>query len=341
MSHHDDRFARLMQLLQLEIARMLEQHNDRIRGHDEVNLDLGRGAVVYVRHNKTLWVGRVELIGTYLRDMSVWRWWWYGGDRPVTRSPLNAVYAAGQSHGVRLLTSPQPVVHDEREAVLLANVCAALAKARGVHLAQSGDRMTFYALYDPRKPSAASEPEVTPLPATEGESTVVHHDSLIPVGEPISPVTTTRQPIMSMPPSTFGPLPPVRLPPLKAPRIENAPLPPATESPLREPDRALVMPLAKLAMTAVVTHLTSGFQQALVTLDLQVQENRRARFYVVIVASDMDGNLVAVPTPQGIMEAARDLIAEDARQGNGRWRRLTARLRNRPTGISVRVEVVA
>ncbi|MFW5739896.1 MAG: hypothetical protein ACOC1F_05980, partial [Myxococcota bacterium] len=85
---HDERYQRLMQLLERDISVMLERHNARIRGNDDVELDLGRGVVVYLHRSKTLWMARVELIGTFLRDMSIWRWWWYGSDRPVTRSPL-------------------------------------------------------------------------------------------------------------------------------------------------------------------------------------------------------------------------------------------------------------
>jgi len=340
--HHDERYQRLMQLLESEIAHMLERHNARIRGHDDLDLDLGRGLVVYLQHNKTLWMGRTELIGTFMRDVSIWRWWWFGSDRPVTRSPLNAVYAAGQSHGVRMLTSGQPIVRDEREAVLLANVCAALAKADGVHLAQNGERMTFYALYATEEQAARSRANHTsvapPSAATEGGSTVVRYDSLLPAQEPLP---ATRQPIMSMPPTAFGPLPPVRPPPMLHLPIEPVSAEPTpVEVPVREPARVLVMPLTKLALASVVTASPAGFQQALITLDLQVQESGKARFFVVVVATDLEGNLMAVPTPQGLMEAARDLIAEDARSGNGRWHRLTARLKNKPTGISVRVQVI-
>lgn len=338
--HHDERYQRLMQLLEREIAHMLERHNARIRGHDDLDLDLGRGLVVYLQRNKTLWMGRAELIGTFMRDVSIWRWWWFGSDRPVTRSPLNAVYAAGQSHGVRMLTSGQPIVHDEREAVLLANVCAALAKADGVHLAQNGERMTFYALYATEEQTARDRLNhasvAPPSPATEGGSTVVHYDSLVPAQDPMP---TTRQPIMSMPPTAFGPLPPVRPPPVMHVPVDAVSAAPAAETPVREPARELVMPLAKLALASVVTNSPAGFLQALLTLDLQVQEGGKARFFVVVVATDLEGNLVAMPTPHGLMEAARDLIAEDARSGNGRWHRLTARLKNKPTGISVRVQV--
>lgn len=347
--HHDQTYQRLMQLLERDIKNMLERQNARIRGHDEINLDLGRGEVVYARGNKPLWTARAELIGSFLRDVSIWRWWWYGSDRPVTRSPMNTAYAAGQSHGVKMLTSAQPIVRDDREAVLLANVCAALAKAQGVHLAQSGERMTFYALFgardafDSTTTEAPSSPGRRSRPGDDG-ATEHLHGTLLPVEDPMPPVGEARPPIMSIAPGAFGPLPPVSPPPMPtvpAGTAEVAPVAPtAPATAITEPPRPLVMPLAKLALASVVTHLP-GFQQALVTLDLQVQDNGRARFFVVVSATDMEGNLVAVPTPQGLMEAARDLIAEDARRGNGRWHRLTARLKNKPTGISVRVKVFA
>ena len=228
---------------------------------------------------------------------------------------------------------------DEREAVLLANVCASLASAQGVHLAQHGDRSTFYALFDGQPGEAARAPDRGSGPQAPAPSSP--HDereSMLRVDEPIPEVGATRKPIMSMPPTAMGPLPPVRPPP--PPAIPGVASPaPASPPVVKEPPRELVMPLAKLALASVVTKLP-GFQQALITLNLQVHEGGRARFFVVVVASDVEGNLMAVPTPEGLMEAARDLIAEDARRGNGRWRRMTARLKNKPTGISVRVEVV-
>lgn len=337
--HNDERYQRLMQLLERDITSMLEKYNSRIRGHDAIDLDLGRGLVVYLKSGKALWSARTDLIGSYMRDVTLWRWWWYGSDRPVTRSPLNAAFASGQTHGVKILTSPQPIVRSEREAVLLANVCATLSKADGVHLQQSGDRMTFYALYSTKDSGPERVAPNRPSAPTEGDSAVVYHDSLLPAHEPLPPVGSTRQPIMSIAPPSFGPLPDVHPPPM---RVIESTAPPAPSPPVvREPERSLVMPLAKLALASVVTHLPTGFQQALITLDLQVQEGGKARFYVVVVATDLEGNLIAVPTPQGLMEAARDLIAEDARQGNGRWRRMTARMKNKPTGISVRVNVHA
>ena len=71
--HHDQTYQQLMQLLERDIKSMLEQHNARVRGHDEINLDLGRGEVVYSKANKPLWTARAELIGCFLRDVSIWR----------------------------------------------------------------------------------------------------------------------------------------------------------------------------------------------------------------------------------------------------------------------------
>ncbi|HNS98894.1 MAG TPA: hypothetical protein PKL73_18205 [Polyangiaceae bacterium] len=340
MGQVDQRLEQLHHSLQAEIASMLQRHEARVRGYDAVDLDLGRGTIIFSNNNNTLWTGRVELIGTFLPDTNAWRWWWFGADRPLTRSPLNAVFAAGQSHGIRTLTSAQPAIRGKHEAVQLANLCAALAKSQGVHVVQNADRMTFYGLFNLRSSVIVAGREPSP-PPPEPDSSVVHHDSLITVGEPLSPIITTRQPIMSMPPPAYGPLPPVRPPPQKTPISEPTSVPSASDNEVRPPQRALVMPLAKVASTAVITHLPSGFQQALITLDLHVQQGTKARFFVVITALDTEGNLVAVPTPHDLMEAAKDLILEDARQGNGRWRRLTVRLTNRPMGISVHVEVVA
>ena len=343
----DAKLNRLADLLDRDITRMLDDQKARVLGYDDVQFDLSEGVVSYCRQRGVLWRAKTELVGSYLSDLSLWRWWWYGSDRPIARSPINAAYAAGQTHGVPTLVSPQPVIRTEKEAVLLSNVCAVLARAIGVYRTRHKDRLTIYALFPVEMRPQDRKPSSFPPPAEARPRRKL--DSMMPVEDPLPSVDSAPHAIMSMMPPPHGPLPEVSPPPQRD--IERTPRAPALSvdesgfglsplAPVREPSRERVMPMAKLGLAAVVSALPAGFQQALVTLDLSVQ-NGRARFFVFVVASDHECNLVAIPTPQGMMEAARELIAEDARRGNGRWKRLIARLINKPTGVSLSIEVRA
>ncbi|HQB44991.1 MAG TPA: hypothetical protein PLV85_15360, partial [Polyangiaceae bacterium] len=68
MGQVDQRLEQLHHSLQAEIASMLQRHEARVRGYDAVDLDLGRGTIIFSNNNNTLWTGRVELIGTFLPD---------------------------------------------------------------------------------------------------------------------------------------------------------------------------------------------------------------------------------------------------------------------------------
>ena len=59
------------------------------------------------------------------------------------------------------------------------------------------------------------------------------------------------------------------------------------------------------------------------------------------VASDAQGDLVSLEVTRELFETAGKMIGDDAREGNGRWKRLTARLRATAKGASVDVEVKA
>ena len=232
--------------------------------------------------------------------------------------------------------------------MLLANVCAALAKAHGVHLAQSGERMTFYALFGARDTFESTEWPRFGLvarrvpPPTGAPTPTKRHccRSTTPFRQlwwlASQSCRSHRGPSAHCQRSLHHRCSTRRL--RRQQRQSPSPLHLRTSSPTRPASWSCPLPSSPLPRSS---RTSPGFQQALITLDLQVQDNGRVRFFVVVVATDVDGNVLAVPTPQGLMEAARDLIAEDARRGNGRWHRLTARLKNKPTGISVRVKAFA
>lgn len=133
------------------------------------------------------------------------------------------------------------------------------------------------------------------------------------------------------------------------PRMPGAPTPtpppPAgiasasSASPIREPSREIFMPVAQAALGDVASAVP-GFGQALVVVRVEVDPSGKGRFFVQLVAANQAGDLVALDPSRALLDAAAKLIADDARDGNGRWRRLSARLRPTPRGASVDLEVV-
>ena len=99
------------------------------------------------------------------------------------------------------------------------------------------------------------------------------------------------------------------------------------------------MPVANLVLTAVAEAITDGFKQAMLVVDVSITE-ARARFSGVIVATNAAGELIAVPTPQSLMGAVGQMILEDTKSGNGRWRRVVIRLRRSDQRVMLQTEVV-
>jgi uncharacterized protein DUF6882 len=103
------------------------------------------------------------------------------------------------------------------------------------------------------------------------------------------------------------------------------------------PSREIFMPTAQLALGIVAGTMREGFEQALLIVSAEAHEGK-ARFSVVLVASDARGELHALDTPRELVDAAARMIVDDARAGNPRWHKLIARLRPRGGGIDVDVK---
>jgi hypothetical protein len=100
------------------------------------------------------------------------------------------------------------------------------------------------------------------------------------------------------------------------------------------------MPIANITLTAVVSAMPQGFHQALLVVDVTVAE-AKARFSAVVVATDANGELKAIPTPQSVMDGVGLLIVEDVKSGNGRWSRLLVRLSQKENRVTLQVHVSA
>lgn len=114
-----------------------------------------------------------------------------------------------------------------------------------------------------------------------------------------------------------------------APDPSQRPLPPsapalAALAPVREPTRAVVQPLADAALAELTRAVPVGFRKAIMILTLDVEKGK-ARFFVQLVATDETGELWSPDASMDLVRAAGGMIAEDARDGNGRWQRLVLR----------------
>lgn len=87
---------------------------------------------------------------------------------------------------------------------------------------------------------------------------------------------------------------------------------------IREPARALFVPVAN-AVLARLAKVASGYKQALFVI-------RPDPVIVSLTVLDGDGLLRHVEAPPSVIEAATRMVAADRADGNGPWRRLSARI---------------
>jgi hypothetical protein len=102
---------------------------------------------------------------------------------------------------------------------------------------------------------------------------------------------------------------------------------------VREPSRAIFLPVANAALTALARG-SKGYLQALfaVTLDRESPSADSRRIVVQLVVIDAAGILRALDPPADVVEAAAAMVEADRRDGNGHWRKLSARITPKADG---------
>jgi hypothetical protein len=111
---------------------------------------------------------------------------------------------------------------------------------------------------------------------------------------------------------------------------------------LREPSRELFLPVANAALAAL-SRASKGYLQGLfvLTLDGDSRSAERRGLVVQLVAIDAAGILRALDPPSDVLEAAARMVDADLREGNGHWRKLSARITPKPDGgATLNVDVV-
>jgi hypothetical protein len=364
-----NKFHRLALLMEPDVQRMLDKHAQRIAGHDGARFDDLRGVVSYQRQGALLWQPRAEKIGEWSNELALFRWYWYGvkwGEHQHRR--LDVVHREGENYGLVELTTDSVNADDEREAGLLAHLAAQLARADGVLRVPQSDRVVFYALYD-GKPSEAPRGEIL-------RDTAVNSGSQRPAWMTTDPLDAPHEKVMSFTPAAVGAvkgfsvapppqhnpqtslrpggsrtMPPIKpidvlpddrfddIPAIPAPPPAARVSPPAAlpQLPIREPKRELFMPVAQTALGDIATSVP-GFAQALLVVRVETSQGK-GRFFVQLVALDHEGDLIALDPSRALLDAAAKMIGDDARDGNGRWAKLAARLKPTERGASVEMDI--
>lgn len=368
----DEKFRKVAALMEADIARTRERFASRIAGHDHVAFDES-GAAVYKRGNGVVYRASADVLASYQPEMGLFRWGWAGriGNAP-TKNRVDAAYREAAQYALPQFTVDQLPLDDDTEADLLAWVGAHLGRAEGILRREEGTRTVYFALYDGHPGEAATVAKsdrhssmpigaytdmsqfqppggLTPggfKPAAVGDARGINAYSIAPPGppgtSPPSNATTSRRSTATLPIRSLPPIAPIELSKESGPVAPRA-MPTSSPSssaptPVREPSRAIFFPVAQLALGSVAAAMPQGFHQALLSITLDLAE-AKSRFFVQLVASDARGELVSLDPSRELLDATGKMIGDDARDGNGRWRRLVARLRATARGASVDVEV--
>jgi hypothetical protein len=304
---------RLAQLLEQDIARMLEKQAERVAYHDEIAHE--DGAVTFRCAGGTLWCADTEALARLDRSRGRLVWWWHGlGAVASATSRLDPVVTEAQRYAIDDLLQDSVEVSDA-EAEVLCRVAAHFAHADGLLRKDDdgGAEASFFALFDSpmRNALAVSTPKTMPAAGAPSRYSVV---------APPEP-----KPSSSVPPP-LRTIPPLRLVAASDTGIASI------ATPEGGPTRERFSPVAEQALAA----LPRGFTQALVLVTIDVRD-AKARFFVQLVALGANGDLAHVDATRALYDATATLLTEEARAG-ATWKKLVCRLRPSARGASVEVE---
>jgi hypothetical protein len=314
----DEASRHLVTLLDAELRSFGARDDARAERGEEVRFDsVSRMATWESRRGDVIgrWYG--EVIASYSPKDRILRWSWAGRTSLAAPSHGEAMASEGQARGISQLAVSIVGDLEEIEAFTLVRLGLVLAKAQGVTVHRLDTEVRFVGLFDsPRPHEGSSESRRYSVPPPP-----VAPASLRPPPRPSAPPPAPRVPT----------LPPIReiFAPRSTPR--NLPSsPPSADKKIREPARPLFVPVA----TAVLHALAKGaphFQQALFVLSIADPEASRVAS-LTLVAVDAGGALRSVDVSIELVDAASRMIQADREDGNGPWKKLTARVVPKPDG---------
>jgi len=262
----------------------MKAHDARLAGHDEVRIDENRQIIAWLRAGMLVLEAPAELVGTFFPELGLFRWWWSGKEHTLSLSPsrLDEAFAHAQKADLRALLTRQHQLENEEDAAMLCRVAAYFGHATGLVRQQRGDRVNYYAVF-----AAVARPPIVP---------------------DLDIVRTLPPPAVA-PASTRPSSPPPSTPPQSS--VHG----------VREPARELVVPVVRVANELLRRSLDDHARRALIIVNVDTSREK-ARFFVTLVASTDGGDLAAVDTTRELLDATGAMLGEDARAGNGRWRKL-------------------
>lgn len=335
---------RLALSVQPDLERMVDRERLRAARGEQVIYDaFSRMATWQTRRGEIIgrWYGEV-LAAWVVRDRFL-RWTWTS--RPSSASEFGSVAGAshaevvsreGEERGVPQLAMGVVADLDEDEAITLARLGVVVARGEGLEIRRNGAEIELVGLFDAPRPRAKeadpSRYSVPPPPVTRSSSPPGAR------GRSTAPGASRSSP----PAPPYGPLPPIRE--IFGPPSRRRSSPPPRERRIREPARVLFLPVASMVLDRVAK-AAPGYQQALFVLAVDRRAPRDPRddlrLSVQLVVLDASSALRAIDLPGEIVASAARLVEADHDDGNGPWRKLSARITPKPDGgATLNVDVV-
>ena len=336
----DEATNRFAFLMQRDLRRLADREAQYAARGEEINYDsVSRLATFETVHGDVTGRHFGEILATYSPEDRIFRWAWAGQASSSGPTHTDLVFREGQQRGVTQLTMSVIGDLDEIEAAKLARLGALVARAEALYIRRKDGELQYIGLFErprPANPMHDGRMSVPPPPVSEKDKRA-------------TPVPR-RAPYRSLPPirevwepRTSRPSKPPSKPRANADSAPTSTASAAKDAPpmIREPARAVFLPVANAALAALDRGMP-GYKQGLfvVTIDEATAAEKR-RLVVQLVALDALGLLRAIDPPHDLLEATTHMIDSDRRDGNGPWRKLSARIVPKPDGgATLHVDVV-
>jgi hypothetical protein len=329
----DEATRRFSFLLAGDLRRLSDKREEYAARGEAMKFDsVTRIATLETRRGESVSRLYGEVLATYTPYDRIMRWGWSGRASSAHATHGDVIFREGQARGVPQLAMSVVGDLDQEDAATLVKLGALVARAEAIHERKVGGDVEFIGLFDRPRPSetvdAASRFSVPPPPVAERA-----HSSAPPprAYRSIPPIKEIYEP------RTGGSRPPE---PVTRRSISTAPPPPLAAKKLREPSRALFLPVANVALAAL-SRGSKGYLQGLFVLTLDTAGTGTRRLMVQLVVIDTAGMLRALDPPTDVIEAAAAMVEADRLDGNGTWRKLSARITPKQDGgATLHVDVV-
>ena len=313
-------------LLQRDLRRLAEKREEHVARGEAMRFDsVTRIATLETRRGESVARLYGEVLATYTPYDRILRWAWAGRAPSAPATHGDVVFREGQARGVPQLAMSVVGDLEQEDAATLVKLGALVARAEAIHERMVGSDVEYVGLFERPRPSdadAASRFSVPPPPVAERA-----HSSAPPprAYRSMPPIREIYEP------RTSGSRPPVAASPSKSSASTVPPPPDPAVKKLREPSRALFLPVANAALAAL-TRGSKGYLQGLFVLTLDTEGRGTRRLMVQLVVIDTAGILRALDPPLDVIEAAAAMVEADRQDGNGSWRKLSARITPKADG---------